>query len=243
MTFLIAAISLGFLGSFHCIGMCGPIAMALPVHAMPLRKRFFSILSYNSGRIITYTLLGAFFGFIGQSFFFFGFQQKLSIALGVIILLGLIFSQRSINKYLFTHKIYTLLNKVKSKISAQFQKKTMRSFFSIGLLNGLLPCGLVYLGIAGAVSTGSIFKGAIFMMVFGMGTLPFMFAISHTSHLITLNTRTKIRKAMPLMIGLMAILLVLRGLNLNIKYISPALAEEETVSATCNKQINCCHKK
>ncbi|MEO6304353.1 MAG: sulfite exporter TauE/SafE family protein [Bacteroidia bacterium] len=243
MTFLIAAISLGFLGSFHCIGMCGPIAMALPVHTLPLRKKFFSIFFYNLGRIVTYTLLGALFGLIGQSFFLFGFQQKLSVTLGVMILLGLIFSQRSINKHLFTHKIYTLLNKLKSKISMQFQKKTIRSFFTIGFLNGLLPCGLVYLGIAGAVSTGSVFKGAIFMMVFGMGTLPFMFAISHTSHLITANTRTKIRKAMPVMIGLMAILLVLRGLNLNIKYISPALTEEKAVNTLANKQINCCHKK
>ncbi len=243
MEFLIAAISLGFLGSFHCIGMCGPIALALPVHSMPLSKRIVSIFAYNFGRIITYTIFGALFGLIGQSFFLFGFQQKLSIVIGLLILCGLFISTRLANKLQFQNKLFSVFNRLKNAIAKQFQKKSLQSFFSIGFLNGLLPCGLVYLGIAGAISTGSVFKGALFMMVFGMGTLPFMFAISHTSHLITSNTRTKIRKVMPLMIGLMAILLVLRGLNLGIKYISPSLTEEKIVSTTCKEQINCCNKK
>lgn len=240
MAFLIAAISLGFLGSFHCIGMCGPIAMALPVHTMPLHKKFLSVLSYNAGRIFTYSLLGALFGFIGQSFFLFAFQQKLSIALGIIILSGLLIST---NKIHFFNRVYTIFSKLKNLIAKQFQKRGIRSFFSIGFLNGLLPCGLVYLGIAGAVATGSSLKGAFFMLLFGAGTIPFMFLISYTSHLFTVELRTKIRRAMPLMIGVMGVLLILRGLNLGIKYVSPGLTEEKAVNTVCHKQINCCHKK
>ena len=242
MAYLIAALSLGFLGSFHCIGMCGPIALALPVYSLPFLKRILSIFIYNLGRTITYSFLGALFGSLGQSFFLFGFQQKLSIVLGSLILFGLLFSNKNLNKHLYTYKLYTLLNKVKSKINQQFQKKTLRSFFSIGFLNGLLPCGLVYLGIAGAVSTGSVFKGASFMAAFGVGTLPFMFAISYTSQLITVQTRVVIRKMMPVTIGVMAVLLILRGLNLGIKYVSPSLTEEKTTTAVCHKQIKCCHK-
>ncbi len=240
MSFIIAAISLGFLGSFHCIGMCGPIALALPVHTLPLYKKIFSVLAYNFGRIVTYALLGVLFGVIGQSFFLFGFQQKLSVVLGVLILLGLLIST---NKISFFNKTIAVLNKLKNTIAKQFKNKSIASFFSIGFLNGLLPCGLVYLGIAGAVSTGNAYKGALFMSAFGLGTLPFMFAISYTSHLITLKVRTRIRKAMPIMIGLMAILLVLRGLNLGIKYISPQISEEKSTNAVYHKQIHCCHKK
>ncbi len=243
MAFLIAAISLGFLGSFHCIGMCGPIALALPVHTMPLSVRVGSILAYNFGRVITYALLGALFGAIGQSLFLFGFQQLLSVILGVIILLGLFLSYGLTAKLKLFSGLNPVFSKFKNVIASKLRQKTISSFFTIGFLNGLLPCGLVYLAIAGAVATGNSIKGSVFMAVFGFGTLPFMFAISYTSHLITLRTRTVIRKMMPVMIGVMALLLVLRGLNLNIKYLSPAIAEQNVTSNTCHKQINCCHKK
>jgi len=243
MEFLIAAISLGFLGSFHCIGMCGPIALSLPVNAMPLPKKILSIFAYNFGRIITYTIFGALFGLIGQSFFLFGFQQKLSLTLGLLILLGLILSSRFVNKPQYSNNIYKMFNNLKTVIAHQFQKRGIKTFFSIGLLNGLLPCGLVYLGIAGAVSTGSVLKGALFMAAFGASTLPLMFAVSYSNHLITLKMRMRIRKLIPGVVGLMAILLVLRGLNLGINYISPRLVEDKTMTIGCKQQLKCCHKK
>lgn len=244
MNFFLAAISLGFLGSFHCIGMCGPIALALPVHNRSHAEKVIAILTYNLGRIITYSFFGLIFGLIGQSFALFGLQQKLSITLGVVILSGLLVPQKIINNSKLLGRFYNLFIGLKNKISLQFQKQGIRSFFSIGLLNGLLPCGVVYIAIASAIATGSVYSSMVFMAAFGAGTLPFMFAISYTSHLMSINVRNAIRKAMPVMIGMVAVLLILRGLNLGIDYISPKLVEEDKVVNTVpHKQIQCCHKK
>lgn len=244
MGFFLVALSLGFLGSFHCIGMCGPIALALPVHNKSHSEKIISILTYNLGRIITYSFFGLIFGMIGQSVALFGLQQKLSILLGVVILSGLFIPQKIINRSKLLSRFYNLFIGLKNKISLQFQKKGISSFFSIGLLNGLLPCGLVYIAIASAIATGNVLKSIGFMAAFGAGTFPFMFAISYTSHLFSIKVRNTIKKAMPLMIGLVAVLLIFRGLNLGINFISPKLAEGKTeMNATPNKKIQCCHKK
>ncbi|MBX3163493.1 MAG: sulfite exporter TauE/SafE family protein [Bacteroidetes bacterium] len=241
MEFLLAAISLGFLGSFHCVGMCGPIALALPVHQKTQSEKILAILTYNFGRIITYTLFGVLFGILGQSVALFGYQQWLSVSVGVIILIALIFP-KVFSSSKFSSKTFGLLNKLKSKLAAQFSKHGIRSFFSIGLLNGLLPCGMVYIAIAGAVATGDVYKSALFMAVFGAGTLPMMFAITYSQNLISVKVRNVLRKSVPIMVGIMAVLLILRGANLGINYISPKLSEEKSVECH-SPQINCCQTK
>jgi sulfite exporter TauE/SafE len=242
MEYILAAISLGFLGSFHCMGMCGPIALALPVHQKSASQKIISILAYNSGRILTYALFGVLFGLIGQSFAVFGYQQKLSVLLGALILLALLVPKRFAYHFRVTGKLYGLLNHLKNKIAQLFQQRSIRSFFSIGLLNGLLPCGLVYMGVAGAIATGSVFKGMLFMAFFGAGTLPLMFLVSYSSHLLSLKTRHIIHKAVPVFTGIMAVLLILRGLNLGIAYISPKLSEEQHEVHAKPASLNCCHK-
>ncbi len=242
MDYILAAISLGFLGSFHCVGMCGPIALALPVHQKSASQKTISILAYNSGRILTYALFGILFGLIGQSFALFGYQQNLSVLLGALILLALLVPKRFAYHLSVTGKLYGLLNRLKNKIAHLFQQRSIRSFFSIGLLNGLLPCGLVYMGIAGAIATGSVLKGLLFMAFFGTGTLPLMFLVSYSSHLLSLKTRHIIHKAVPVFIGIMAVLLILRGLNLGISYISPKLSEDRPEIHAKPASLNCCHK-
>lgn len=243
MDYILAAISLGFLGSFHCIGMCGPIALALPVHQKNPFQKTISILAYNSGRITTYALLGMLFGFIGHSFALFGYQQKLSVLLGSLILLALFIPKRFASRLSLTKHLYGLLYNLKNRIAELFRKRGIGSFFSIGLLNGLLPCGLVYMGIAGAIATGAVFKGMLFMAVFGAGTLPFMFFISYTSHLLSLKLRRAMHQAVPVFIGVMAVLLILRGLNLGISYISPQLtAAPKAAHGVQQAGLKCCHK-
>lgn len=239
MESILIALSIGFLGSFHCIGMCGPIALALPVHHKARKEKIASILLHNFGRITTYSLLGAVFGMIGESFAFFGYQQKLSIALGVVVLLIVLTPRSLVSKSRFLNRFYKIFNGVKSRLSQQFHKSGSKSFFAIGLLNGLLPCGLVYMAIAGAIATGSIAKGALFMAAFGSATLPFMFTISYSSQLLSMNARNFIRKSVPFVVGFMAVLLILRGMNLGIKYISPKLTETTT---ECHGELKCCHK-
>jgi sulfite exporter TauE/SafE len=243
MEFLIAAIVLGFLGGFHCVGMCGPIAMALPVHNKSASQKVITILIYNFGRIVTYSAFGLLFGAVGQSFVLFGLQQALSIVLGSLILLFVIISYFGKVNNPILSKAYFFINAVKSKLSNLFSKRNYSAFFSIGLLNGLLPCGLVYMALAGAIATGSIVNGALFMIFFGLGTLPFMFAVTYYSNLISLKVRNHMRKVVPVVVALMAVLMILRGMNLGIDYISPKLTQEKCeVTSEGKEKLDCCHK-
>lgn len=236
MELIIAAISLGLLGSFHCIGMCGPIALALPVHQYSPLKKYLGIFLYNLGRVVTYTFLGVVFGLLGQSFFLGGFQQILSIAIGVLLLLSVILTNvKSLNTAKGLGFIYSFINSVKLQLGNLFNKKGLHFLFFIGLLNGLLPCGLVYLGIAGAIATGHYIKGAEFMFYFGIGTVPVMYAVAFLGQFITVKYRNHIRQAMPYVVSMMAVLLIIRGMNLGIPYLSPQF-EKET------HKVSCCEK-
>jgi len=234
MVFFIAAITLGFLGSFHCIGMCGPIALALPVHReKPLRK-FLLVLYYNFGRILTYSVFGLVAGSIGQVISIAGYQQVLSISIGTILLLGVLSPLFLRNTAKFQTGIFSAMNKVKKGLSKLFRQKGAQSLFLVGLLNGLLPCGLVYMGIAGSLATGGFVKGALFMAVFGLGTLPAMLVIGVAGSAFSLSSRNNIRRLVPFFISLTALILILRGLNLDIPYVSPKIDDGKTIS--CHNQ-------
>jgi uncharacterized protein len=237
MEFLLAALSLGFLGSFHCVGMCGPIALALPLSKTSKLARLVGGLIYNFGRILTYSLLGGLFGLLGKTFVIAGYQQSLSITLGLLILIMVFLPESKLSRFRLTGEILSVIGRIKNQFSALFLKKNYSSLFFIGLLNGLLPCGLVYLGIVGAIATGDSARGALFMAVFGLGTIPTMLSISLISNSISLGVRNKIRKAVPVFIVVMAVLLILRGLNLDIPYISPKMDKADSTKHTC------CHKK
>lgn len=224
MNFLVVAISLGFLGSFHCIGMCGPIAMALPVHNKPPLIKYVLILVYNLGRMLTYSLLGLIAGLIGKSFILAGLQQTLSITIG-ILLLAYVFLP-----FKYSSGGYTFFLWIRSAFERVFTKGTQSSLFLIGLLNGLLPCGLVYAGLAGAVATGDILKGSLFMAAFGAGTLPMMLFLPLAGGFVSPSARNKMRKLMPIALSMMALFLILRGLNLGIPYVSPKITADKSMS-------------
>jgi sulfite exporter TauE/SafE len=232
--FLLAAISMGFFGSFHCIGMCGPIALAIPMYNKNKFYKTASILMYNAGRIFTYSSLGILFGLIGQGFALAGLQQILSVTLGSIILLIVLLPQHLVSKYRFTNILFKLVGKVKTALAKQLAKKGLLSLFVLGTLNGLLPCGLVYMAIAGAVASSSVLHAVLFMAFFGLATVPLMFSISYFSHLISLQFRSTIRKTIPYITAAMAILLIVRGLNLNIPYLSPEKNAETNSFASCH---------
>jgi uncharacterized protein len=228
------AISLGFLGSFHCVGMCGPIALSLPIGKLNPVQRFFSVLLYNFGRMFTYAVFGLIFGVLGKSFALFGFQQALSITLGSIILLGLLLPKKLLSKISLGSFVYYFFNKLKTKLSNLFSKEGKKTLFIIGILNGLLPCGLVYMAVAGAIATSDILKGSLFMAVFGLGTFPVMVALPYFGNRINLSFRKKIRKVVPVFLGAMAVLLIVRGLNLGIPYVSPQHKPNKSEIPTCH---------
>jgi sulfite exporter TauE/SafE len=187
--------------------------------------------------LTTYTFLGVIFGLLGQSFFLGGFQQVLSIVIGALLLLSSVIftNSKSLHSAKSLGFLYSFINSVKNQLGNLFNKKGLHFLFFIGLLNGLLPCGLVYLGIAGAIATGHYIKGAEFMFYFGIGTVPIMYAVAFLGQFITLKYRNHIRHAMPYVVSIMAVMLIVRGLNLGIPYLSPQF-EKET------HKVSCCEK-
>lgn len=214
------AIALGLLGSLHCAAMCGPLQLALPVPPGGAGRVVAGRIIYQLGRIATYCLLGVIAGLIGKSLFLVGLQRWLSIALGVSILLGFLISKR----IAVSAPVVRLVLHLKTAMSAQLQRRGFRSLALLGLLNGLLPCGLVYVALAGAVACGTILAGVGYMAAFGLGTSPMLLAISLSGKLIPVSLRLKLRAAIPVGVCLLAGLLILRGLSLGIPYLSPDLA-------------------
>ncbi len=230
---IIVAFTMGLLGSFHCVGMCGPLALSLPLNSDSFWSKFSGSLFYNAGRIVTYSIFGLIFGAIGTTVALFGYQQWLSVLLGVLIIFFIILPKR-IAVFNENNAVIKLLEKLRTLIGLLFLKKNYSSLFSIGLLNGLLPCGLVYMAAAGAVATGDIVKSILFMAFFGLGTLPMMWSVAFFGNYVSIGIRQRIRKAYPYMMMLMACLLILRGMGLGIPYISPKVNVEK------KEVIRCC---
>lgn len=235
---IFAAFSLGILGSFHCLGMCGPIALAIPHSSNDKFTIFVDTLLYNFGRILTYSILGFMFGLLGSGLSLAGLQEKVSLFAGIILLAMLLFPKKyksSLNNVSF---FYKHVGKLKSKLSFIFSKRSKSSIFVLGLLNGLLPCGLVYVALAASIAGANPWKSSLFMAFFGLGTFPMMSAIYSMKNMITISLRNRINKLIPYSIAVVAILLILRSMSLGIPYVSPQLekqdlSQKEQVPACC----------
>ena len=222
-----SAFLIGLFGSFHCIGMCGPIALALPTQHNNKVALVTGRILYNVGRAITYAAIGLVFGLVGQSLSLVGFQQSVSIIAGVLLLLMVFIPSKISNKLYLLKPAYGFTNFLKRKFGVLLKKQSVSSVFLIGLLNGFLPCGLVYIAVAGAIAAGGYLQGALYMFVFGLGTLPIMLAVSLAGNFISLGVRKRINKAIPAFMIILAFLFILRGMNLGIPYISPQLKQTE----------------
>lgn len=241
--FILTAITLGFFGSFHCVGMCGPIALALPLGNKPAMLKAVLTLLYNAGRATTYAVIGLLSGTIGKGFFLAGWQQAVSIALGLLLLVAVFIPSRNGIRHHWNGRAFRFFNTVKQSLAMLLTRGRQGSLFIIGLLNGLLPCGLVYIAVSGAMATGDPLKGALFMALFGFGTVPLMFALPVAAQLAGSTIRPALRKTMPVLTCIVAVLLILRGLNLGIPYISPQFNKTTGNPAACHKTTPaCCHK-
>lgn len=221
LALIISAIGLGFASGFHCIGMCGPIALSMGLTKKQATNYYLQNLTYQFGRIFTYSLLGTLLGIVGQGFEMAGFQQYLTIAVGILLILMAIFSFGGND---FASKIpllSKLLLQVKMNLGKLLQKADYRSRFTTGILNGFLPCGMVYMALTASLAAGGIWQGASFMALFGLGTLPFMFAVVLLGNLMTTAFRIKILKFVPVLMIVLGGLFILRGLEIGIPYISP----------------------
>jgi sulfite exporter TauE/SafE len=210
---------LGLMGSFHCAGMCGPIALSLPLRGNNTFQKVFGGVLYNLGRTVTYGIMGAFFGLIGQGFHMVGFQRWISIAMGTFMITAILLPSFFKNFSFTKGDFFT--GKLRKAIQLMFQKRSFGGLFFIGILNGLLPCGLVYMAIAGAIGTANLYYGIAFMVLFGLGTLPMMLFISLIGNMMGIVVRNKINKIIPYVVVFVGLIFILRGLNLGIPFLSP----------------------
>ena len=232
---ILTAFTIGFLGSFHCIGMCGPIAIALPVPKSSKLSFFTGRILYNVGRVVTYSCLGLLFGLVGGRIALAGAQQVVSIILGVAIVIAVLLPQQYKNIFVQHRLVQKLAQPLKSNISILFKKGTLSSLFLIGILNGFLPCGFVYIGLAGSIASGNAISGAAVMMLFGLGTVPAMFAATVFGKFINIGIRAKLRKIIPVFAILLAAVFIMRGMNLGIPFLSPKLSSQTQVINNFNQ--------
>ena len=227
MELIWTAFLLGLIGSLHCAAMCGPLVVAVSSAGGPALPFATSRLIYNSGRVATYCGIGLLFGAVGKTFVLAGLQRWLSLGAGAAILLGLLLSTRFALKTPFAKGI----TRLKSFFGSLLRRRTLASRFLLGALNGLLPCGLVYIAAAAAATTLSPLGGALHMAAFGAGTLPMMLGLGTASGQLRFIA-LRFQKLIPLCVLLVAMLLLLRGMALGIPYLSPTL--NETAHNACH---------
>ncbi|MBX3102577.1 MAG: sulfite exporter TauE/SafE family protein [Bacteroidetes bacterium] len=217
----LTAIVMGLAGSLHCAGMCGPLALALPGRGA-WRQLLGGRLLYNIGRTVTYSLMGAIVGLLGFGLAASPLQQYLSVLSGVVILLLLLFSATL--ERAGSGPLGRLSFAVRSRLGRLLGSRPgLAGQFAIGLVNGLLPCGLVYAALAGAAGTGGVGSGMLFMALFGLGTLPMMLALSLAGR--RLFSIPGARRLVRISTVAIALLLIIRGLNLGIPYVSPQIVQ------------------
>ncbi|VAW14230.1 Heavy-metal-associated domain (N-terminus) and membrane-bounded cytochrome biogenesis cycZ-like domain, possible membrane copper tolerance protein [hydrothermal vent metagenome] len=231
---LLSAILLGLMGSLHCVGMCGPIAFMLPVDRTNNFKKFFQIFLYHFGRLLAYGITGLVFGLLGKGLYIFGIQQKLSIIIGILMIVVVVIPSKTLNRYSFSKPVYKIISKVKNRLGKELKKKTADTFLTIGFLNGFLPCGLVYMALFGAIAMGNAWQGSLYMILFGLGTVPLMTTAIYFSGILKNSAKQRIQKLIPVFVVVIGLLFILRGLGLGIPYVSP-----KPVAEAVSAQIEC----
>jgi sulfite exporter TauE/SafE len=215
--------------------MCGPIAIALPLHGNSKLQKLIGGILYNLGRTTTYIIFGFIFGLLGQSLGALGFQRWVSITAGVLIIITVLSPSLFRSNFITSGIFNSLLSKVKFALKKLFSTRSHGSLYSIGLLNGLLPCGPLYMAFIISTGTGNTVNAAIFMLMYGLGTIPLLFLITILGNFISMSVRNKINNLLPVLIVIIGILFILRGLNLGIPYLSP---KEEMIQKKIEKTID-----
>lgn len=231
---ILTALILGLVSSLHCLGMCGPIALALPLDRSSQWSAASGALTYNGGRILTYMLLGVVFSMLGKAFSLIGIQQWVSVGAGVLMLLYVL-ATYVLNKGVYRPKGWTAgLNRLKAPMMRRMKERSMSSLFIIGLLNGLLPCGVLYFALIGAIGIGEPLRGGAYMLAFGLGTTPMLLAINMASSRLSSGWRKRFLGMTPLIMTVFGLLFILRGLSLGIPYISPILDASGATASCCH---------
>ena len=219
---LVLAFTLGLFGSLHCVGMCGPIALLIPLQRQHKGFRSLQLGAYFIGKTLAYALMGLLFGLVGEGIFIAEYQQEFSIFAGLLMILMGLFSLLHLRVKGLGNPLLKGFSLLKNALGKQLSKKTLTSSLSIGFLNGFLPCGLVYTALFGALAMGNWWGSMIYMTAFGVGTIPLMLLLILLGDFLPLALRRRLNQWLPLVVILVGILFILRGLGLGIPYLSPA---------------------
>ena len=224
--FILTAFLAGLAGSIHCVGMCGPLALSLPFSRFSKYQKWLAIVLYNLGRVGAYSTIGLIVGLLGRGINWFGLTQIISIVLGAIILVSVVLprllKKKSIHMPAWINR-YQI-----NALQYLMKKQTVGWMFLVGIMNGFLPCGLVYMAVAAALVAGSVGNAMLFMIFFGIGTIPAMVALVAIAQNMPLHIRVSFQKFVPIVSMIIGALLILRGLNLDIPFISPYLSQNLT---------------
>lgn len=210
------AISMGLISSFHCVGMCGPIALALPVHKGTRTQQIAGVLAYNAGRALTYAMFGMVIGAFGASLEWLGVLRYAFIAVGGAMLVFVFWPSGLVHRLhmpLFWQKTIGLL---RQRMAIYLKKGDLSGMLLLGMLNGAIPCGMVYMALLSSVATGSVWGGGAFMVLFGLGTMPAMLALGMAKQQFTPALRTRIRKLTPILVAIAGIWLIARGITASV---------------------------
>jgi uncharacterized protein len=241
-SYILYGLIIGLTSNLHCIGMCGPIALAVPLNRENNFTIISGILQYNFGRILTYSILGVLVGAIGITANTFGFLQWLSIITGFLLI---IYAWR---KWLGSKIDQKLAIPAVNQFVSQNIGRLMRSKSPfrlplLGGLNGLLPCGMVFFALGNALLAGSPSQSALAMAAFGVGTLPSMMIVAFAANRMGNSLRAKLNAVVPYLLTIVGLLIILRGMNLNIPFISPGLKTVVTEEKVEEVEMSCCHSK
>jgi len=222
---VLAGFSFGLVGSVHCIGMCGPLALSLPGSQTDRVRFMVERLFYNVGRTVTYATLGGLVGAVGSGVSLAGAQHTLSVSVGFAMVGVALIPWVRKQAQRLEEVPSSFVRRVLSPVGTLYQRGGPVAMIAVGLLNGLLPCGFVYAALATAVTAGRIAASVAFMAAFGAGTMPAMFGVSMLGRLADSRWRVRIQRYAPYGLALVGGLLILRGLALG-GMVSPVLPTE-----------------
>lgn len=223
------AFLLGLAGSLHCAGMCGPLMLALPTDSRSVGGLLAHRLTHHAGRLSVYAGLGALLGLFGESLAVMGMQRWISIAVGVLIIGAVFLAPTRLRQF----PVGGLIQRIRGIFANLLKRNSATGRFLLGGLNGLLPCGLVYVAGAGALASGDRLSGVLYMLAFGLGTMPMLLGVSLLGKRCSLNWTPAARRLVPVFIGMVGVVLVLRGMDLGIPYLSPRLAGGTGADCPC----------
>ena len=238
-TWVASALLLGVVSNLHCIGMCGPISLALPLNRSSKLSILIGLIQYNFGRLLTYMIIGYLIGFIGLGIQLVGILQVISIISGILIIFYAWRKPLSRLKMLpsFGDKFsFFPTNAMGTILKSKYPFKLIL----LGIINGLLPCGMVYTALIASILTGNPIDSALSMMFFGIGTLPGMIIIAYLANQMAFSFKSKINRYLPYIISLIGLLIIIRGMNLDIPFISP---KSTLTDSKKEIKLECCHTK